>query len=274
MTAVPAGKVLPGFGRRNRIRHREPDNIFSDAEEENMPKTIEEILQQDTNADYRKLADSFARTASRFTGDFRGAVGELSIAADEMADLPTESKESAKRQIVHKALLVYTDVQNILSDPIPQEEAQAARERERQEKLQQGMPEHLRSVRDDGFELLEQNPPEQRQKNEALLRSYDRWKEYPGDTGRTPMEALKGQLGEAAGAAVHTDGEVISAVGTLRGHTKALENGWPSEERSILGAIGSIDEQIRNAVRSQTKRKEREGQPQQSQPYGRSPGPA
>ena len=86
-----------------------------------MPKTIEEILQQDMNADYRKLSESFARASSRFTGDFRGAVGELSIAADELADLPTESKEFAKRQTGRKALLVYTDLQNILSDPIPQE---------------------------------------------------------------------------------------------------------------------------------------------------------
>ena len=82
-------------------------------------------------------------------------------------------------------------------------------------------------MRDDGFELLEQDPLEQRRKNEALLRSYDRWKVFPGDTGRTPLEALKGQLGEAAGAAVHTDGDVISAVGTLRGHTKALEDTSP-----------------------------------------------
>ena len=121
MTAVPAGKVLPGFGRRNRIRHREPGDTSSDGEEEKMPKTIEEILQQDMNADYRKLSESFAKASSRFTGDFRGAVGELSIAADELADLPTESRESAKRQIVHKSQLVYTDLQNILSDPIPQE---------------------------------------------------------------------------------------------------------------------------------------------------------
>ena len=121
MTAVPAGKVLPDSGRRKRIRHREPDDTISGGEEEKMPKTIEEILQQDMNADYRKLSESFARASSRFTGDFRGAVGELSIAADDLADLPTESRESAKRQTVRKALLVYTDLQNILSDPIPQE---------------------------------------------------------------------------------------------------------------------------------------------------------
>lgn len=60
------------------------------------------------------------------------------------------------------SLGVGLDLEKVKQAAREQEEAQEARERERQEKLQQGMPEHLRSVRDDGFELLEQDPLGQR----------------------------------------------------------------------------------------------------------------